>query len=143
METTADYVNSVFSAREETAARLLALANGELTNPEDVDSPETPEEYAEAVEVLGGDEWMDTDAASEAIWEFPLAIDRKILVTITLGTGGPSDWIDAECSDYNGSLGIDSATYYASWGSDRREVRLSPSDALWQLAERYIESLEA
>lgn len=143
MESTADYINTTYTSREAYAARLLALANGELTDPDSLDPVEDADEYQEALEALQGDDFMDEDAAQEALDQFPLAIDRKILVRVQLGFGGPSDWIDAECSAYDGSLGIDSATHYAVWGSDSKETRLSSSDALWKLAERYIEGMEA
>lgn len=117
MDSSADYVNEVFKSRSETAAEMLAAEEA-------------------------GEEYEDQDA-SDAIWDFPLAIDRKVFVRITIGFGGPTDWIDAVCTSDGGMLGLESATYTAAWGSDRKVTELHRSDALWKLAERYVESMEA
>lgn len=117
MSDTADYVENTFKSRSEAAAAML-------------------EAYRNEGEYDGQD-------AGDALAEYPLAIDRKVLITITIGIGGPGDWIDAVCTDYDGALGIDSATHTAAWGSDRKVTTLHPSDALWQLAEHYVESMEA
>jgi len=116
-DSTADYVNTIQASRETYAAKLLRKeSKGKMIDGQD---------------------------PTEAIWEMPLAIDTKILVTITFGTGGPSDWIDAECSkDSYGTLGIDRATFHAVWGSSSKETCLDSSDALWQIAERYVESID-
>lgn len=117
MNSTAEHVNESYNSRSNDARDMLA-----------------------AYET--GDSWEGYDAG-DSLSDLPLSIERKVLVTITLGTGGPSDWIDAVCSTFEGELGIESATYTAVWGSDRKVTELRSSDALWKLAEYYIEGMEA
>lgn len=91
-----------------------------------------------------GEEYEGQDP-TDALYEFGYGATKKILVTLTLAGGGPSAWIDCECSkDEHGNLELDSATYHATWWGntpDRRE--LDSSDALYQWAERMIEGMEA
>jgi hypothetical protein len=90
-----------------------------------------------------GVEWEGGDA-SDAISEYPLAVEVKTIVEIQISTGGPAEWIVCEVSRANyGGYELDRATFHAAWGSDSRETRLDSTDALYQLAERYLEGLEA
>lgn len=97
---------------------------------------------------------LDAEAASEeidgqdatgALYEFGYGVDRKILVTITLAGGGPSAWIECECSmGRHSELELDSATFHATWWGNTPDVRrLDSSDALYQYAERIIETMGA
>jgi hypothetical protein len=89
-------------------------------------------------------EYEGYDDASEFLDNWALSLDTSIVVDVMLTVGGPTAYIHCECSrDGYGSLGIDRATFIASWGSDSKETRLDSSDALYQVAERYIESMEA
>jgi hypothetical protein len=90
-------------------------------------------------------EEIDGQDATDALYEFGYGVDRKILVTITLAGGGPSAWLDCECSkDDYGQLELDRVTYHATWWGDRPDNRqLDSSDALYQYAERIIEGMEA
>ena len=117
MNSTAEHVADSFNSRSADAKRMLDLR--------DSDNEQTQED------------------AQEALDNFPLSIDRKVLVTITLGYGGPSDWIDAVCTVERGTLELESATYTAVWGTDEDTTKLQDTDALWQLAEHYIETMEA
>lgn len=117
MNSTAQHVADSFNSRTEAARSLLNLRDSDN------------EQVREDVE--------------EELSELPLSIDRKVLVTITLGLGGPSDWIDAVCTVERETLELESATYTAVWGSDKEVTELRDTDALWQLAEYYVESLEA
>lgn len=117
MSSSEDYVKQVFASRSATAEAMLK-ANAD------------------------GAEYEEQDAYG-ALAEFPLAVQRRTLVTITLGVGGPGDWIDAVCVKNGNALEVQSATYTAQWGSDKKETILRPSDALWRLAEFYIEAMEA
>lgn len=119
MNSTAEHVNNSYTSRTETARNLLA-AYGDFNAPEEV-----------------------REQAQEELDLLPLSVDRKVLVTITLGYGGPSDWIDAVCSTDGGRLELDTASYTAVWGTDEKTTALQPSDALWMLAEHYIEGMEA
>jgi len=90
-----------------------------------------------------GEEYEEQDP-SEFLNDWALSVDTKVLVTVWLTLGGPNVYIDCECSKDNyGQLGIDRATFVAAWGSDRKETRLDSSDALYAVAERYIEGMEA
>jgi len=112
MSSTEDYVTGAFRSRNEDARVLLDAQ----TAGEPVDG---------------------YDDASDAIAELPLGIDTERHVIITLSTGGPGEWIDVEL-DMAGD--IQSAEFVAVWGSDRRVTRIDETDALWTLAEQYVES---
>lgn len=119
MNSTTEHVNNSYSSRSETARNLLAAG----------------QDYNASEEVR--------EQAQEELDQLPLSVDRKVLVTITLGYGGPSDWIDAVCSTDGGMLELDTASYTAVWGTEEKTTRLQDSDPLWQLAEHYIEGMEA
>ena len=90
-------------------------------------------------------EEVDGQDATDALYEFGYGADRKIVVTLTLAGGGPSAWIECECSaDQYGNLELDRAVYHATWWGDTPQHRtLDGSDALYQYAERMIEGMEA
>lgn len=90
---------------------------------------------------LDGEEYEGQDA-SDAIAEFPLAIDPRVHVVITFGMGGPGDDIDCTLVRTHYGYELDAATYRAYWGSESKETRLREGDALWTLAERYIEGID-
>jgi hypothetical protein len=91
-----------------------------------------------------GDEYDGYDYASEFLDNWALSLDKSIIVDVMLTVGGPTAYIHCEVSsDGYGTLEVDRATFIASWGSDRRETPLSPSDGLWQVAERYVSGMEA
>ena len=113
MNSTEDYVTGAFRSRSEDARALL-----------DAQRAGTP--------VDGYDD------ATDAIAELPLSIEVHRHVEILLSTGGPAEWIDAEL-EADGS--IRSAEFVAVWGSDRRVSRIDESDALWTLAEWYVEGI--
>lgn len=116
---TQERLNSMFSDMEES---MQAILDAEAANEE-----------------------IDGQDASDALYNYSYGVSRKILVTITLAGGGPSAWIECECSadEYSG-LELDSATFHATWWNNTPDVRrLSESDALYQYAERIIESMEA
>ncbi len=116
---TQDQLNNMFSSIEEGMQAIL-------------DAEEAGEE-------------IDGQDATEALHEFGYGVDRKILVTITLAGGGPSAWIECECSAADhGLLEMDSATFHATWWGNTPDVReLDSSDALYQYAERIVEGMEA
>jgi hypothetical protein len=119
MSETQDQLNSMFSDMEETMQTIL-------------DAEQAGEEY----------EGQDP---SDALHEFGYGVTKKTLVTLTLAGGGPSAWLDCECSaDDHGNLELDSVTYHATWWGNTPDVReLDSSDALYQYAERIIEGMEA
>src|SRR5665647_3142828 len=113
MDSTKDYVTGAFRSRNDDARVLL-----------DAQTAGSP--------VDGYDD------ATDAISELPLSIEVHRHVEILLSTGGPAEWIDAELES-DGS--IRSAEFVAVWGSDRRASRIDETDALWTLAEWYVESI--
>lgn len=117
MSTTTKHVQDMFASRNEDAADMF-------------DAYVTDREY----------EGQD---AADALSELPLSVERKVLVTITLGTGGPSDWIECTCSARGGALELERAVYVAQWGSDRVATTLERSDALYRFAAFHIDTLEA
>jgi hypothetical protein len=99
----------------------------------------------ETVAEESGDETARGEAIEE-LYEFGYGMDRKTLVTFTLAGGGPSAWLDCVCvsDDRHGGLELESVTFYATWyGNTPTERRLQESDALYQWAERMVESMEA
>ena len=110
MNSPEDYVNNARNSREEAAQAMLDAADA-------------------------GEEYEEQDA-DEAIDELPLEVRAERHVVIVLSTGGPHEEIDATLYD-DGTL--KSATFGAYWGSDKKETQLRESDALWRLAERYVE----
>lgn len=116
---TRDEVNEMFASYEETANGALQAA-------------EADEEYE------------DHESGWDFLDNWALSLDRSVIVDVMLTVGGPTAYIHCECSaDSCGTLGIDRATFIAQWGSDTKETRLSSSDALYRVAERYVESMEA
>ena len=113
MDSTKDYVTGAFRSRNDDARALLDAQRA-----------------GEAVEGY--------DDATDAISELPLSIEVHRHVEILLSTGGPAEWIDAELYS-DGS--IRSAEFVAVWGSDRRVSRIDETDALWTLAEWYVEGI--
>jgi hypothetical protein len=89
-----------------------------------------------------GEEYEEQDP-SDFLNEWALSLDTSIVVDVMLTVGGPTAYIHCECSKGSYGLEIDRATFIAQWGSDRKETHLDSSDALWQVAERYLESMEA
>jgi hypothetical protein len=116
MDSTAEYVANSFKGREQAARKMLEAYRGELS---DRKSEKVAEKYGE----------LD---------DMPLSVEVKRVIEVTLGVGGPSDWIEAEL-DSDGD--VTSATYYAVWGGERRETRLNSDDALWQVAEHFAEGI--
>jgi len=118
MSSTKDQVMEMFAGYSETASEALEAADNQ-------------EEYEE-------------QDAYEFLDNWALSLDTSVVVDVMLTVGGPTAYIHCECSkDSYGSLGIDRATFIASWGSDSKETRLSSSDALWRVAEYYLEGMEA
>lgn len=117
MSTTTDYVNRSFESYNATASAMLDA-----------------EREGQAVDYEGQD-------ATDAIYEWPLSLDVKIHVEISLTLGGPNVWVDAEVSKASFGWELDSAVFHAAWGSDIVERTLNSGDGLWTLAERYIETL--
>lgn len=105
---TREYVSNARQSREEDARRML-------------DALEAGEEF----------EGQDAD---EALDELPLSVEVVRHVVIVLSTGGPHEEIDAVVDGDT----MMRAHFRAGWGSDSRETRLTPNDALWTLAERYV-----
>jgi hypothetical protein len=102
---------------------------------------ETAQEALDAIDA--GEEYEGQDP-SDFLDEWPLSLDTSIIVDIMLGVGGPTAYIHCEVSKGNyGTLEIDRATFIASWGGDKRETPLSMGDALYAVANRYIEAMEA
>jgi len=117
MSTVDEYLNNAFTSRENDARDMLTASSD-------------------------GAEYEGQDA-DDAISELPLAIDTRVHIVITLSMGGPSEQIDCEVS--RGQFGeweLDRATFTVSWGFDSRTQRLYETDALYTLAERYIEGVE-
>ena len=113
MDSTKDYVTGAFRSRNEDARVLLDA-------------------------VTTGERGTDRDDAEAEIAELPLSIEVHRHVEILLSVGGPAEWIDAELYT-DGS--IRSAEFVAVWGSDRRSSRIDETDALWTLAEQYVEGI--
>lgn len=91
-----------------------------------------------------GTEFEEYEDASEFLDNWPLSLDTSITVKVWLTFGGPNAYIECQCSKGSyGTLELDSATFIAAWGSNSKETLLDSTDALWQVAERYIESMEA
>ena len=111
-QSTKDYVTGAFRSRNDDLTAMLA---------------------AEAA----GDEY-EGDDPTERMEELPLSVELIRHVEILLSTGGPAEWIDAEL-EADGS--IRSAEFVAVWGSDRRVTRIDETDALWALAEQYVEGI--
>lgn len=118
---TSDYVNTVHASRSATVTELLEQLDKGGDFPE-------------------GHEYEGADAYT-VLAEFPLSIERKELIEITLGVGGPSDWMEATCTRNRYGLEVESVTYYATWGSDKFTRELSNWEPLYMLAEFYVEGL--
>lgn len=119
MSNTKDQVMSMFEALEATAAEALEAADN-------------------------GSEYDGYEDGSEFLDNWALSLDTSIVVDVMLTVGGPTAYIHCECSKGSyGTLEVDRATFIASWGSDSKETRLDSSDALYRVAERYIETMEA
>lgn len=98
-------------------------------------------EAALAAESAG--EEYEEQPADEWITDWALSVDKKTIVDIALTLGGPNVFIRCVCSPgQHYGLELDSATFIAAWGSDTKETRLDSSDALWQVAERYIDCMD-
>src|SRR5665647_3145968 len=113
MDSTKDYVTGAFRSRNDDARVLLDAQ-------------------------IAGKPVDGYDDAQDAIDELPLSIEVHRHVEILLSVGGPAEWIDAELYT-DGS--IRSAEFVAVWGSDRRSSRIDETDALWTLAEQYVEGI--
>lgn len=116
--TTRDEVMDMYRSYEETAAAALEAGRND-------------------------EEYEDHESGWDFLDNWALSLDTSIVVDVMLTVGGPTAYIHCECSKSRYGLEIDRATFIAQWGSDRKETRLSNSDALWQVAERYIEGMEA
>lgn len=84
--------------------------------------------------LLAGESLEDGGDAETELDEYPLDMSVKTVLTIDISTGGPGEWIEATIDD--GGY-VTEATFYAVWGSTKRETRLDETDALWQWAEAY------
>lgn len=113
MSTPAEYVAGAFKSRTADATVML-------------------EAFEDAEDMTGADE------ALTAIEEYPLEITVVRHVEILLSTGGPGEWIDVEL-DADGSIAR--GTFVAVWGSERSEYVLNEDDALWTLAQRYVDAV--
>ena len=113
MDSTKDYVAGAFRSRNEDARVLLDAS------------------YA-------GSSVDGYDDAETAIDELPLSVEVERHVIIMLSVGGPAEWIDAELYEAGD---IKSAEFVAVWGSERRATRIDETDALWTLAEQYVEGI--
>lgn len=92
----------------------------------------------DAMDRLERAERVGDDALADEVREEmdPLSVELVRHVEITLGYGGPTDWLDAELYKDGG---VRSVTYHYAWGSESYSRTLSESDALYQYAERMAE----
>lgn len=116
-QTAAERITEYMQSRADTAAELYAIIDSDT--PADVDGYET-----------------DPESALDRINEWPLAVEVVRHVKVTLGTGGPADWLDAELDD-NGDI---RTLYYhfADW-YDHASVPVDDRSPLWRIAEHFIE----
>jgi hypothetical protein len=115
-ESTSDYVADMYRSYSETAEQVM--------------------------EAVDNDEEYEEQDARDWLNEWALSLDTSIVVDVMLGVGGPTAYIHCECSKARFGLEIDRASFIAVWGSERRETRLDSSDALWRVAESYIEGMD-
>ena len=115
--TAAERIDGYMQSRADSIAELFSIADGEGTRTFD------------------GDE-LDEEQAGEYLDELPLSVEILRHVKITLGTGGPADWLDAEL-DAGGDI---RTLYYhfADW-FDHASTPVDKDSPLWRFAERFAE----
>jgi hypothetical protein len=109
------------SARDAIADifRLQQVADGthELTTAE-----------LEAIDLpVDTDGCVDTDEALERLYGLPLAVERKTIFEIVLGTNGPHRELRIHCGNYDEEWEIERVTYLYGW-SGVAEVELTGDD---------------
>lgn len=115
-------IHDHMEGREQYITKLDAIINGKAsTFDEDYNPPEE----------------MDEEAARERLDELPLGIELRRYVRITLSTGGPADYLDAEL-DADGR--VQSVSYHFADWFDHAERVVPEDSALYRYAEYMAES---
>ena len=116
-QTAAERINEYMRSRAESAAKLYAII--------DSDTPALVDGYA-----------TDAEDAQNRINEWPLAVEVVRHVKVTLGTGGPADWLDAELDDEGDIRTL--YYHFADW-FDHASVPVDKDSPLWRIAEHFTE----
>ena len=98
------------------------------------------EERASYADMANLEEYADPDGmidAQERIWELPLAVEVIRTVKITLGTGGPGDWFEAQI-DAEGNIGR--IEYHFNDWFDHAQISVSNDDDARGFCEQFAES---
>lgn len=107
---------------------------------------------------LGRDYGLDMgelfdDEVNDSLNNYALSVEPKLHVTVFLALGGPTEWVDVECSvsasPSEGGAGggvvypdPEHMTYHYSWASEDgpSSVELHEDDPLWRFCAEQIES---
>lgn len=77
----------------------------------------------------------------DALMEFPLGIDKHIVVKVQFSTGGPGDWIEIICNEDRNHYEIIRVDYHYNDWFDHAELRVEENTSLYRFAEEIIESI--
>ncbi len=114
-------------------ATLVGITNGDI-GEEHLDDDELTEITSEERGDLGNDDLRE--AASERMWELPLAVTTRKVVEVLLSTGGPEDALRAEL-DSDGDI-VRIEYIFKDWFDGARRT-LHGSD--YDTAEAFIRSV--
>jgi len=119
-QTAAERITEYMQSRADSAAELYAIIDSDTAA--EVDGYET-----------------DAEGAQDRLNEWPLSVEVVRHVKITLGTGGPADWLDVEL-DSEGDI---RTLYYhfADW-FDHASTPVERDSPLWRYAESVAEVAE-
>lgn len=70
--------------------------------------------------------------------EFHLDIEKMIVVKILMSTGGPGDWLECYCQEYEGMYRLE---YHFNDWFDHAQVKVDENSPLWRYAEMIVESV--
>lgn len=128
-KTCADRIADQMKGREAYAAAIFAAQACSAT-PEQMEDLDIPTDVED-------DEL--TEAATDRLMEWPLAVTTFTVLRIDLSTGGPGDWLEAKLNSDNL---IESVTYHFNDWFDHAEMSVPESSPLWEVAANYAELAE-
>ena len=97
------------------------------------------ESLRELFEAVNSIDEERAEEAREELDSFALGASTKVLLRIDLSTGGPADYLTAECEQERYGLSVERVTYHFADWFDHAEEDVPENSPLWQYAEQVAE----
>jgi len=128
-QTCKERIKDQFFRREQSIKAMLTVYLGEE------DELDSDNEYdSEIIKMI-----EDDDISEYSIHEFALGMDSKTIVNITLGTGGPGDYLECWLDESHKMYRV--VYHFTDW-FDHAEIGVDRDSCVWEYAQMMCESYE-